>query len=118
MPQQPSSSDLLIEPYDMDLLKYYGTGQIVMIDVKTKIAKKIGAPGMIQSVDASPDGQYLRVSTMQEPFSYVVQYTSFGSLDQLWDANGKVLAELQKRALREGNDTTDRKSTRLNSSHL
>jgi dipeptidyl aminopeptidase/acylaminoacyl peptidase len=104
-PQRQFAS-LLTEPYDMDLMKYYVTGQIVMIDVKTKIAKKIGAPGTIQSVNASPDGQYLRVSTTLEPFSYVVQYTSFGSLDQLWDANGKVLAELQKRPLREGPDTT------------
>jgi dipeptidyl aminopeptidase/acylaminoacyl peptidase len=104
-PQRQFAS-LLTEPYDMDLMKYYVTGQIVMIDVKTKLAKKIGAPGMIQSVDASPDGQHLRVTTMLDPFSYVVQYTSFGSLDQLWDANGKVLAELQKRLLREGPDTT------------
>ena len=31
--------------------------------------KKIGAPGMIQSVDPSPDGQYFRVATMLRPFS-------------------------------------------------
>ena len=104
-PQRQFAS-LLNEPYDMDLMKYYLTGQIVLIDVKTRLAKKIGAPGMIQTVDSSPDGQYFRVTTMLEPFSYVVQYSSFGSLEQLWDANGKVLAELQKRPLREGPDTT------------
>ena len=68
-------ASLLQDPYDIALMKYYVTGQLALIDVKTKVVKKVGAPGMIQSVDASPDGQYFRVTTMQEPFSYVVQYT-------------------------------------------
>ena len=99
-------ASLLNEPYEMELLEYYTTGQLALIDVKTKAVKKIGAPQMIQSVDASPDGQYFRVSTMQKPFSYVVQYTSFGSNEELWDATGKVVSTINKRALRLGNDTT------------
>jgi dipeptidyl aminopeptidase/acylaminoacyl peptidase len=106
-PQRQFAS-LLDEPFEKDLMKYYVTGQLAVIDVKTKVAKKIGAPAMIQSVDASPDGQYFHVTTMMEPFSYVVQYTSFGSNEQLWDATGKMLAEVGKRPLREGPpDTTD-----------
>jgi dipeptidyl aminopeptidase/acylaminoacyl peptidase len=97
---------LMKEPWEFEQLKYYTTGQLVTIDVKSKVAKKVGAPAMIQSVDASPDGQFFRVSTMLEPFSYVVQYTSFGGADQLWDVNGKMVAELQKRPLREVPDTT------------
>jgi len=89
------------EPWEFDQLKFYATGQLTIIDVKTKLAKKVGAPAMIQTVDASPDGQFFRVSLMQEPFSYMVQYSSFGSVEQLWDATGKVVAELQKRPLRE-----------------
>jgi dipeptidyl aminopeptidase/acylaminoacyl peptidase len=66
---------LLDEPFDMDLMEWFTTGQLAVIDVKTKVVRKIGAPAMIQSVDASPDGQYFRVGTMQKPFSYIVQYT-------------------------------------------
>ena len=106
-PQRQYAS-LLDEPFEKDLMKYYVTGQLAIVDVKTKLAKKIGAPAMIQSVDASPDGQYFHVTTMTEPFSYVVQYTGFGSNEQLWDATGKMLAEVGKRPLREGPpDTTD-----------
>lgn len=97
---------LLQDQHEMDLLEYYTTGQLVLIDVKAKTAKKIGAPAMIQSVDASPDGQYFRVSTMQKPFSYIVQYTSFATNDELWDANGKAVATINKRPVRLGNDTT------------
>jgi len=99
-------ASLLQDPWEMEMLEYYTTGQIALIDVKTKAVKKIGSPAMIQSVDASPDGQYFRVSTMQKPFSYVTQYSSFGSNEELWDASGKVLATINKRALRLGNDTT------------
>jgi len=37
---------------------------------------------------------------MQEPFSYIVQYGSFGTVDQIWDADGKLVAEIAKRPLR------------------
>ena len=97
---------LLDEPFDMDLMEWFTTGQLAVIDVKTKVVRKIGAPAMIQSVDASPDGQYFRVGTMQKPFSYIVQYTSFGVNDEIWDGTGKVLATIQKRALREAPDST------------
>jgi dipeptidyl aminopeptidase/acylaminoacyl peptidase len=97
---------LMKEPWEFEQLKYYTTGQLVTIDVKTKVAKKVGAPAMIQSVDASPDGQYYRVTTMNEPFSYIVQYTSFGTVEAIWDTNGKQVAELVKRPLREMPDST------------
>ena len=98
---------LLEEPYDAELMAWYITGQLAIIDVKTKAVRKVGAPAMIQSADASPDGQYFRVATMQKPFSYIVQYSSFGVNDELWDATGKVVATINKRALREAPDTSD-----------
>ena len=95
---------MLQDPHDKDRLEYFTTGQLVVIDAKTGVVKKIGAPAMISAVDAAPDGQYLRVTTMQKPFSYLVQYQNFGTLEQIWDANGKVVAELSKRPLRDGDN--------------
>ena len=97
---------LLQEPFDMDLLEYYVTGQLAVIDVKSKVVKKIGAPGMIRSVDPSPDADYFRVTTMQKPFSYVVPSSNFATVEEVWDASGKVLAQIVKRPVRLGNDTT------------
>ena len=93
---------LLEDPHDQAILKYYTTGQLAQIDVRSRTMKKIGAPAMIRSVDASPDGNYFRVSVMTEPFSYRVPTNSFGSIDQLWDNSGKVVAELGRTPLREG----------------
>jgi len=93
---------LLEDPHDKALLTYYTTGQLAIIDVKSKAVKKIGAPAMIRSVDASPDGQYFRVTRMVEPFSYIVPVTNFGSVQELWDANGKVVTTLGRTPLNEG----------------
>jgi dipeptidyl aminopeptidase/acylaminoacyl peptidase len=103
---QRNFASLLETPHDQALLEYYVTGQLAVIDVRTRAVRKIGAPAMIIGVDPSPDGKYLRVTTLQKPFSYVVQMGNFGSVEQIWDASGKVLAEVTKRALREMPDTT------------
>jgi len=98
---------LLEDPHDKALLVYYTTGQLASIDVKTKTIKKIGSPAMIRSVDISPDGQFLRVTKMVEPFSYRVPMASFGSEQELWDASGKMLVSLSKTPLRENEQTGD-----------
>ena len=93
---------LLEDPHDKALLTYYTTGQLAVIDVKSKVARKVGAPAMFRAVDASPDGQYFRVTRMVEPFSYIVPVTNFGGVQELWDANGKVVATLGRTPLAEG----------------
>ena len=93
---------LLLDPHDKAQLKYYTTGQLVVMDIAKKTVKKVGEPRMIRAVEASPDAQYFTVTSMTEPFSYLVPVSSFGSVRELWDANGKVIATLQTTPLREG----------------
>ncbi len=99
---QPVHFSLLQDPYEKELLKYYGTSQLATIDVKSKAIRKIGAPKLIRDIDASPDGAHFRVTSITEPFSYVVPVSSFGSVEELWDANGAVVAKLATNAMREG----------------
>ena len=100
-PQRVFAS-LLRDPFERDQMKYFVTGQLAMVDAKSGAVRKLGAPGMIAGADVSPDGKYVRVTLMQEPFSYIVQYGSFGQVEQLWDAEGKMVAELTRRPLRTG----------------
>ena len=97
---------LLQDPFDMELMEYYVTGQLAVIDVKSKAVRKVGAPAMIRSVDPAPGGDYFRVTTLQKPFSYVVPYSNFAATEEIWDATGKVLSQIAKRPVRLGNDTT------------
>jgi dipeptidyl aminopeptidase/acylaminoacyl peptidase len=99
--QTRTFASLLRDPFDKDLMEYFVTGQLATINASSGAVKKIGAPAMISAVDASPDGRYFHVTLMQKPFSYIVQYNSFGTSDQIWDADGKMVAEIVKRPLRE-----------------
>ncbi len=94
--------DLLETPHEKDLVEYHMTGQLAVIDVKSRNVRKIGSPGMIRSLDASPDNQYFQVTYVEKPFSYVLPVSSFGSTELIIDGTGKSLRELSKRPLREG----------------
>ena len=94
-------ASLLRDPYEREAMEYYVTGQLAAIDARTGAVRKIGQPAMIMGVDPSPDGGWFRVTLLQKPFSYIVPWTSFPQSEQLWDATGKMVAELAKRPLRE-----------------
>lgn len=97
---------LLENQHDFDLVDYYTTGQVAVIDVKTKAIKKIGSPALVTALDASPDGQYFRVTLQTKPYSHLVPVSNFGTVEQLWDANGKVVTQLAKREMNEGERNT------------
>jgi dipeptidyl aminopeptidase/acylaminoacyl peptidase len=108
---------LMTTPYDFQLLEWHATGQVALIDVVAPVAppakgkapklvpapvKKVGAPAMVRSLDLSPDGKYVRLTRMVKPFSYVVPVSNFGTVDEIWDIDGKLMVELDKRPLNEG----------------
>lgn len=95
-------ASLLADPYEQALLEYYITGQLAIVDVARGRVRKIGKPAMIRAVDPAPKGDYFRVTTIQKPFSYIVPVNNFGTVEEIWDLDGKVLAELQARPVNEG----------------
>jgi dipeptidyl aminopeptidase/acylaminoacyl peptidase len=95
-------ASLLEDEYEKDLLEYYTTGQLALIDVRNRRVQNIGGSGMLQGLNMAPDGQYMRVTTRQRPFSYIVPVGNFGSVEEIWDADGNVLTELSARELRTG----------------
>jgi dipeptidyl aminopeptidase/acylaminoacyl peptidase len=95
-------ASLMRTPYEHQLLEWHVTGQIGIVDVATGAITKFGTPGMITGVNMNPDGKYARVTRMRKPFSFVVPTSSFGSIEEIWDASGKALAEVNERALNLG----------------
>jgi len=93
---------LMSTPHDFALLEWHATGQVALVDAAGGAVKKIGAPAMVRAVDPSPDGAYLRVTRMTKPFSYIVPVGNFGQVEELWDANGKMLAKLNERPINLG----------------
>jgi dipeptidyl aminopeptidase/acylaminoacyl peptidase len=95
-------ASLMSSPYDYELLEWHATGQVALVDVAKGGVKKVGAPAMVRSMDASPDGRFVRVTRMTRPFSYDVPVSSFGQIEELWDAAGSVLAKLSERPINLG----------------
>ncbi len=95
-------ASLMATPYDESLLEWHVTGQLATIAVDNRRVTEIGAPAMIRSFDFSPDGMHARVTTMQHPFSYIVPVTSFGRVEEIWDRDGNVLAEIEETELNTG----------------
>ena len=95
-------ASLMATPYDESLLQWHVTGQLATIAVDNRDVTRVGDPAMLRSFDFSPDGRHARVTTMQEPFSYVVPVTSFGRVEEIWDREGNVLAEIAETELNTG----------------
>jgi dipeptidyl aminopeptidase/acylaminoacyl peptidase len=57
---------------------------------------------MVRAVDFAPDGRFARVTRMVEPFSYDVPASNFGTIDEIWDADGKMLAKVSERPINLG----------------
>lgn len=95
-------ASLLATPYDKDLLEWHVTGQVALIDVESGRATEVGEPAMIRSLDVSPDGAHVLVERMVKPFSYVVPVRQFGSVQEIWDRDGNVLALVSEEELDTG----------------
>ncbi|MGH7501944.1 MAG: S9 family peptidase [Longimicrobiales bacterium] len=87
--------DLLENPYEKQLVRYYSTGQLARIEVDSRDVERIGAPAMIEQVSASPDGAYFRVATMKDDLSYIVPVNDAGTVDEIWNTQGQSLAVIQ-----------------------
>jgi dipeptidyl aminopeptidase/acylaminoacyl peptidase len=92
---------LLETPHDMHLFEHLVTGQLAVIDVSTGDVTKVGGPAMVRSVLPTADAKQFRVTTVKKPFSYFVPFERFGSLEGVWDSEGKSLVTLNDRNLRE-----------------
>ena len=95
-------ASLLGWPHEMALLEYYTTGQLALIDVGSRSVTTIGTPAMVRSVDVGPATRYVRVTTVQKPFSYIVPVNNFATKEELWTIDGRVVAELSEREMNVG----------------
>jgi dipeptidyl aminopeptidase/acylaminoacyl peptidase len=97
--QAATYQDLLKDPSDEALFEYYATSDLMLWNGSS--VSRIGKEGMITDVSPSPDGNYLMITLIKKPFSYIVPYNSFPTLIQIWDTKGTVLKTINERPLIE-----------------
>ena len=95
-------ASLMATPYDEALLAWHATGQLALVDVDTRDIELIGDPALIRSFDFSADGRYARVTRTEHPFSYIVPVSNFGRVEEIWDLEGNVLAEVDRTPMNTG----------------
>ena len=98
-------ASLMATPYHQELLEWHAAGQLALVDVKSRAVTKVGSPTMIEEFDLGPDGRHLMVIRLTKPFSYVVPVSSFGTIREIWDLTGKMLARVDEQPLNLGVDT-------------
>jgi dipeptidyl aminopeptidase/acylaminoacyl peptidase len=95
-------ASLMSTPHEFQLFEWHATGQLVAIDIASRATRKIGQPKMVRSVSPSIDGRHAIVTTITKPFSYVVPFGNFASVEEIWDGDGKALAKLNENELNLG----------------
>lgn len=91
--------DLLQNPHDEALFTYYTSSQLQLLGLSDKTFTPFGEAGIISSVEPSPDGKYVMVNYVEQPFSYIVPYYRFAQRVVMYDAQGnevQVIAEIPK----------------------
>jgi dipeptidyl aminopeptidase/acylaminoacyl peptidase len=85
--------DLLRNSHDEALFQYYSASQIRIVR-RDGTDSPIGKTGCICHAEPSPDGRYLLVEIIHQPFSYLVPFYRFPERVEVWDAEGLLVREL------------------------
>ena len=86
--------DMLEDPHDEALFEYYMTSQPAIVDIETGQRTPIGEPAVYDDVTPSPNGEYLLVERLHQPWSYLVGYWGFPVAIEVWDMEGNVVREV------------------------
>ncbi|PKA48503.1 putative glutamyl endopeptidase, chloroplastic [Apostasia shenzhenica] len=92
--------DLLKDEYDQDLFDYYASAQLVLASLDGMV-RPVGPPAVYTSIDPSPDGKYLLVTSIHRPYSFIVPWGRFPKKVDLWTSGGEFVREICDLSLAE-----------------
>ena len=97
--QTRTYQDLLKDAHDEDMFRWLTVSQPVIMNRNGRGKTKIGEPRIYISVEPSPDGQYLLMDWIDEPFSYQVPWSRFPRTTAIADLKGNVVQVIAERPL-------------------
>ncbi|MEM9545965.1 MAG: prolyl oligopeptidase family serine peptidase [Bacteroidota bacterium] len=83
--------NLLETAYDDELFSYYTQCELVIYDTKTKETKVVGPAATYMWAGISPDGNYLLIERLKEPWSHEVAWWRFANDAEVWDLDGNLI---------------------------
>ncbi|XP_034579376.1 probable glutamyl endopeptidase, chloroplastic isoform X2 [Setaria viridis] len=91
--QMRSTKEMLKDLHEEELFDYYATSQIVLVTLDGTV-KMIALPAIYISLDPSPDGKYLILTSVHRPYSSIVSYKRFPKKVELWTVEGRFVREV------------------------
>lgn len=98
--QNRTYQDLLKNPADEQNFETLITSELKKVDLSGNAVAFLPA-NLYTDATFSPDGNYLLVSVLQKPFSYIVPYNRFPSKTFVYDKAGKLVKEVNDLPLNE-----------------
>jgi len=92
--------DLLANTHDEEIFSYFLTSQVTRVNIDGS-SSNLGKSALITNLDCSPDGNYLTVTYIQKPFSYLVPYWRFPKNTDVWHKDGSLAHTVAKLPLAE-----------------
>ena len=83
--------NLLESAYDDELFSYYTQCELVVYNTKTKATETIGPAATYTNASPSPDGEYILVERLKEPWSHEVAWWRFANDVEVWDTKGELV---------------------------
>ena len=92
--------NLLQDTFDEKLMEYYLISQLAAVDLNGN-AISINKPALYKDASYSPDGNYLMVETVKEPYSYLVPIYYFASQTSILKPDGSMVKQLYDAPLKD-----------------
>ena len=96
----PTYQDMLQDASDEAVFEHYATSRPVRITLDGA-AVPIGPWSLYSRILPSPDGRYVVVQKIARPFSYVVPFTRFPSVTEVWNSDGTLVKRLAETPLQD-----------------
>ncbi|MEN0048056.1 MAG: prolyl oligopeptidase family serine peptidase [Bacteroidota bacterium] len=91
--QNRTYQDLLKNPSDEFNFKQLARSEVWKVDLNGKKSRWMETD-MYSNISFSPDGNYVMVTTVKEPFSYIVPYYRFPSTTNIYSKDGKLIKNI------------------------
>lgn len=99
--QNRTYQDLLKNANDEFNFEQLANSNLYKISLDGKIELWQKEVAMYSSIYFSPDGQYVLLTTIEKPFSYIVPYDRFPSTTKVFDQSGKEISTILEQPLLE-----------------
>lgn len=86
--------DLLTNAHDEALFEHYGTSLLAIVDAATGARRPLGAAGLYDVAEASPNGEFVVVTRLKRPFSRLVPADDFAKDVEIWNRRGQVVRRI------------------------